>query len=191
MQYYQDITLLPDVEIPACFLWSKVFTQVHIAFVRQKNKENIQDFAVSFPEYTTDTLGRKLRIFAEQEAYLEKLDMKEALQIMKDYIHITNIRKIVPRRIRGYAIYSRYQPDNSKQAKARRYAKRHKNVTYEQALAIIKRKKNECQFPYIKMKSQTNQHTFSLFVQKRMIKREVYHGFGSYGLSNVSSVPDF
>ena len=39
MQFYQEITLLPDVEISPYFLWTKVYTQIHLAFVMQKDVE--------------------------------------------------------------------------------------------------------------------------------------------------------
>ena len=38
MEYYQEITLLPCAEVSLAFLWTKVFTQLHIAFADEKNK---------------------------------------------------------------------------------------------------------------------------------------------------------
>ena len=37
MEYYQEITLLPCAEVSLAFLWTKVFTQLHIAFADEKN----------------------------------------------------------------------------------------------------------------------------------------------------------
>lgn len=39
MKYYQDITLLPDTEIPLHFLLSKVFSQIHLEFADVKNRD--------------------------------------------------------------------------------------------------------------------------------------------------------
>ncbi|MCO4790206.1 type I-F CRISPR-associated endoribonuclease Cas6/Csy4, partial [Vibrio cholerae] len=36
MNYYQEITLLPDADIALGFLWQNVFQQVHIALVEHK-----------------------------------------------------------------------------------------------------------------------------------------------------------
>ena len=51
MEYYQEITLLPCAEVSLAFLWTKVFTQLHIAFADEKNKSGHNPYAVSFPEY--------------------------------------------------------------------------------------------------------------------------------------------
>ena len=43
MLYYQEITLLPDAETSVNFLWTKVFTQLHIALADRKNKQSRGD----------------------------------------------------------------------------------------------------------------------------------------------------
>ena len=50
MEYYREITLLPDAEVPLYFLWTKVYSRLHIAFADRKNKFSTV-YAVSFPEY--------------------------------------------------------------------------------------------------------------------------------------------
>lgn len=59
MEYYQEITLLPCAEVSLAFLWTKVFTQLHIAFADEKNKSGHNPYAVSFPEYRETDLGEK------------------------------------------------------------------------------------------------------------------------------------
>ncbi|MFA0280003.1 type I-F CRISPR-associated endoribonuclease Cas6/Csy4, partial [Vibrio sp. 10N.222.55.F8] len=51
MNYYQEITLLPDAEISLGFIWQNVFQQVHIALVDNKVAANQSAIAVGFPEY--------------------------------------------------------------------------------------------------------------------------------------------
>ncbi len=51
MNYYQEITLLPDVDISLGFLWQNVFQQVHIALVEHKVDANQSSVAVGFPDY--------------------------------------------------------------------------------------------------------------------------------------------
>lgn len=51
MDYYQDITLLPDAEVNLGFLWQKVFQQVHIALVEHKVADNRSAIALSIPKY--------------------------------------------------------------------------------------------------------------------------------------------
>ena len=45
--------------------------------------------------------------------------------------------------------------------------------------------------PYIKVDSLTNRNGFSLFIEKTYCEKASYGGFGSYGLSNISTVPEF
>ncbi len=51
MNYYQDLTLLSDLNISLGFLWHKVYQQVHIALVEQKVDDQHSAMAVGFPEY--------------------------------------------------------------------------------------------------------------------------------------------
>ena len=66
MNYYQDITLLPDAVITLGFIWQKVYQQVHIALAENKIAENQSAIAVAFPEYGSKgfPLGSKLRLLA-------------------------------------------------------------------------------------------------------------------------------
>ena len=112
MEYYQEITLLPCAEVSLAFLWTKVFTQLHIAFADEKNKSGHNPYAVSFPEYRETDLGEKIRVFAEAQE-LERLNLSKVLGRLLDYVHCTSIRKVPERKLRGYAVYSRYQPEGS------------------------------------------------------------------------------
>ena len=54
MNYYQDITLLPDADIGLYFLWQKVYQQIHLALVENKSADNASAIGVAFPEYNVD-----------------------------------------------------------------------------------------------------------------------------------------
>ena len=62
MKYYQELTLLPDSEIPLPALWSKVYETVHIALAEDGSGE----IGISFPAYGNAAfpLGDKMRIIA-------------------------------------------------------------------------------------------------------------------------------
>lgn len=51
MNYYQDITLIPDGEVSLSFLWTKVFTQLHLALAEEKRREGMVKTALAFPAY--------------------------------------------------------------------------------------------------------------------------------------------
>lgn len=191
LQYYEEITLLPGEEISQAFLWTKVFTQIHIAFAAYQHTNGNMPFAVSFPEFKDDDPGRKLRVFGESREELEALNLPGYLHRLTDYIHLPSIRRLPSARIKGYAIYSRYQPDSSAERKARRYAKRHEGTSYEEALELFKLKKATPHMPYIQIKSLSTGEHFSLFIQKKEVNKENKGHFGSYGLSTDGTVPEF
>ncbi len=51
MNWYQEITLIDQDEISLYFIWSKVYTQLHIAFAEHSNEQGRISFGVSFPQY--------------------------------------------------------------------------------------------------------------------------------------------
>ena len=187
MKAYVEIILHPNAEIPLFFLWEKVFTQIHIAFVSRIHTTNKMSYAVSFPDYDVKNhrLGDRLRIFAEDRETLDELDLDSILIRLREYIHVTKIRLIPSRKVNGYAVYSRYQPDTTAEQK------RHEGVTYDQALGFMKQRKEKYDLPYIPLKSVSNKHSFNLFIAKKFSDREVEGEFGSYGLSSVATVPEF
>jgi CRISPR-associated endonuclease Csy4 len=191
MKYYQEITIIPSEEIPAYFILSKTFHMLHLAFVEKGQENNQFVYGISFPEYSDKGLGKKLRVFAETEDQLINLGLKEKVQdSFSDYIHITRVRPVPEDRITGYATYSRVQVDSSNERKARRYARRHEDVTPEEALALFGKEEARTNLPYIRMRSSTNQQNFRLFIKKT--EKEQTNGlFGSYGLSKTSTVPEF
>lgn len=193
MEYYQEITLLPCAEVSLAFLWTKVFTQLHIAFADEKNKSGHNPYAVSFPEYRETGPGEKIRVFAEAQE-LERLNLSKVLGHLLDYVHCTSIRKVPERKVqerKTYAIYSRYQPEGSIRVKAKRYAKRHPGVTIEEAARLLQGKRKSARLPYIQMKSLSRGGTFSLFIKKRVEKESALTECGTYGLSNNRTVPEF
>lgn len=191
MLYYQEITLLPDAETSVNFLWTKVFTQLHIALADRKNKQSRVDIAVSFPEYGENTLGTKMRILAESEETLEEFLARKVLRRFSDYVHITGIRPVRLKLIRGWSIYSRWQPDGTAERKARRYVRRHEGVTYEEARKLLKEKKADDYPPYIQMQSLSNKKEFSLFIEKKDAGEGQKGIIGTYGLSREQAVPEF
>jgi len=189
--YYQEITLIPDGETPAFFLMSRVFVQIHLALGNWKNQTGSQPFGISFPQYEEKSLGEKIRIFAESRELLEKLDMEGSLKRLKDYVHLTSIRKVPMNRITGYASFSRYQPDSSVKQKARRFSARHPSTSYEEALSQMKQKKEDYGKPFIHMKSLSGGQKFNLFIAKTPQAEEMRGFFSTYGLSRDASLPEF
>lgn len=192
MKYYVEITLLPSVDIGLFFLWEKVFQKIHIELVKMKTSNGKVPIGISFPEYDAENnrLGSKLRLFATDEAILEKLDVRKCLNSFTDYVYLTRVRP-VPDNVSKYVCYKRQQPKSSNERLARRKSKR-EGITPEQALKILERyPEQRVKTPFINMGSQSSKQRFKLFVLKQDAGQLVNDGFTCYGLSSKSTVPEF
>ena len=195
MKYYQEITLIDQAEISSYFIWSKLYTQLHIALAEIKDTNDKVNIGVSFPQYRFNQeksigfLGTKLRLFAPNEADLKKLDLKKWLDRLTDYVHITSIRE-VPENVKGYAIYKRKQVKTNATRLARHRVKRG-DIGFDEALARYSNVVTTTELPFIQMKSLTSDQMFKLFIEKRSIEQSKSQVFSTYGLSSESSVPEF
>ncbi|HAQ45680.1 MAG TPA: type I-F CRISPR-associated endoribonuclease Cas6/Csy4 [Dialister sp.] len=89
MNYYQDITLIPNGEVSLSFLWTKVFTQLHLALAEEQRREGMVKTALAFPAYQDKELGNKIRILAPSAEQLERLHLDQGLERLSDYVHLT------------------------------------------------------------------------------------------------------
>ena len=194
MKFYLEITLLPNPEVGINFLWSKVFQQIHLGLVEIQDDQGRVSIGLSFPDYVTgekySVLGGKLRLFAKDEATLSRFNISKWLSRLSDYVHCTSIRP-VPVKLTGYAIYQREQPKTNKERLARRYAKRH-NEDYDTAvLRYSSMVYKTIALPFIRLKSLSGNKEFCLWIKKTEVAELSGAAFGSYGLSAVSTVPEF
>ena len=197
MNFYQEITLLPDAEASVYFLWKKIFQQIHLALVSIKNADEKVSVGISFPEYEESSevsksqLGSKLRLFAINKEDLEKIDLDKYLSRFSDYLHKTGIRPVPVARISEYAAFSRWRNDISPERLARRRMKRH-NETFEQAMAYYKNFKAKNTPPFIQAKSLSGDREFRMFIVMKKVKVPVNGMFNCYGLSDQgTTVPIF
>ena len=195
MKYYIEVTLIENSELVAYQLWSKLYTQLHIALAEMKNSEHQSNIGVSFPQYRFNQergvgfLGEKLRIFAQSETELQTLDIKKWLDRLTDYVHITSIRE-VPENIKGYAVYKRKQPKTNAERLARHRAKRG-DIDFDEALSRYQNVVTTTDLPFIQMKSLTSGQPFKLFIEKQPAEQSASQVFSTYGLSSESSIPEF
>ena len=192
MKYYQEISLLPNAEITPYFIWQKLYQQIHLALVENKNKENASPVGVGFPEHHVDSycLGTKLRLFAEDEQSLNDMQCEKWLNRLRDYVHVSEIRP-VPEKLTGYACFKHIKLKGNKEKLARRRAKR-KGETLQQALLHFENFEEQLsKLPYINMTSQTNGQRFRLFIEKQVMEQPQTGLYSCYGLSNITTVPLF
>ncbi|MEZ5524497.1 MAG: type I-F CRISPR-associated endoribonuclease Cas6/Csy4 [Pseudomonadales bacterium] len=193
MKAYLDITLLPSDDIGHHFLWGKVYQQLHLALVENKNADGASPFGVTFPEFNAEKhrLGRKLRVFALDESQLQRLNLPQWMERLMDYVHITSIRE-TPEQVKSHIRFTRLRTKSSKERLARRAAKR-KGISLQQALEERRDFQPEwTDAPFIQLKSLGNNHPFRLFInaeQVEPVNNET--GFSTYGLSKGQSLPLF
>ena len=201
MRYYIEVTLMKNNDFSPYELWSRLYSQIHIAFAEIKDTDNKVNIGVSFPQYRFNAeksigfLGDKLRLFAQSESDLEKLDLKKWLDHLTDYLHVTSIREVPEAKVTGYAIYSRKQVKTNAERLARHEANKGR-YTYENALAHYQKFITTTDLPYIQMLSlstsnEQDKKRFKLFIEKRPAEKSETQVFSTYGLSSVSSVPEF
>jgi CRISPR-associated endonuclease Csy4 len=192
MNYYQEITLLPNADINFYFIWQKLYQQIHLALVENKTAGNSSAIGVAFPEYNADkfSLGTKLRLFAEDEKSLEQMHFEKWFNRLGDYVHLSHI-KSVPGKLAGHACFKHIKLKGNKEKLAKRRAKR-KGETLRQALAHFEDfEEQRSKLPYINMTSQTNGQHFRLFIEKQAMEQPQTGLYSCYGLSNTTTVPLF
>ena len=194
MKHYIELTLMDNPDFNLHTLWSKIYTQLHLALVAMPTQGNV---GVSFPEYVYKEddgkafgfLGSKLRIFAHDEATLQQLNITQALSRLSDYVHITGIRS-VPKNV-TYAIYKRHQPKTNAERLARRRVKHKQDITFEQAVKAYQSKISHTNLPFVQLDSLSNEQRFRLFVSKHSAAEACDGKFGSYGFGVLATVPEF
>lgn len=192
MNYYLDITLLPDAEIGPHFLWEKVYQQIHLGLATIQDGNGTVPIGIALPGYNAGQhrLGDKLRLLAETSERLEAFNAGQWLNRLSDYVHLTGIRD-VPDRIQAHACYMRIQPKSNNARLARRKAKR-ENTSIGQALAMLENyPERRTDAPYVWIKSQSSGERFRLFIGYAEREEANHGGFSSYGLSRQSTVPVF
>lgn len=197
MNYYIELQLLPDDEVNLGFIWQKVFQQVHIALVEHKVDANQSAVAVGFPDYCQAQfpLGSKLRLFAKEQAALEKLAIHQWLSRLDDYVHVKGI-KPVPREVTYVSfvrkpVKSPERIERDMQQKAALWAAKSGKPLAECLTELEKSKPTAlCRLPFIYLHSQqTKQRSpdknskFPLFIERHSQSALLEGQFDCYGLS--------
>jgi len=223
MRFYQEIALIKTPDISPYFIWSKLYTQLHLALVEQQNPDNTVDIGVSFPEYrcfdkdnkTITVLGGKLRVFANNQAALEQLNLTHWFSRLADYVHTTSIKE-VPNDVSEYVQVARYRPNLNMEKLTRRFMRREskrtgREISFEEAQEIQNQRfvdkaegkvsletakshysnPNVKDMPYIKMRSLSGDREFSLLIKQQPVERQQQGSFSTYGLSSKATVPNW
>lgn len=183
MNYYCDITLLPNPETPATILMSTVFSKLHHVLVNTPNSK----VGVSFPK-VSKTLGNVLRLHASED---ELNDVLKAnwLKGLHDYCNVSEC-KPVPTNC-SYRFVKRLQKKSTYNKRKRAVAKGW--LTQEEAVKKIPDEKGQRLLqPYVQIKSSSTGQQVKLFIEHSVTTKEPVLGeFSRYGLSSTATIPWF
>ena len=195
MSHYQELTLLQHEDVPLYALWGKVYTQIHLALTELQAALGAGKVGVAFPEYRFDAeaqsghLGRKLRVFADDAAVLQQLNLAQHLRRYADYVQLSAVAAVPAEH--GLACYARVQVKSGAERATRRLIKRHPELNYETELARLQALNAHSALPFVHMNSLSSKQAFRLFIAKSASGAAQTGDFGTYGLSNTATVPDF
>lgn len=196
MNYYQEITIIKSPEMSPYFIWTKLYTQVHLALVEQAKatygeKTEVGDIGVSYPEYQCferngdiiATLGTKLRIFAKTEKELETLNLNKWCARLQDYVHIKSI-SVIKNDVKTHLLVRRYRQKYNLDAVIKKFAE-HKEISIAEAKAhCLKHKRPLKKMPYIQISSLEKGQRYSLEIEQIEIDIPQEGTFNTYGFSN-------
>ena len=190
LTHFQEITILPDPEIAPHFIWSKLFTQLHIALADVKNKHGIDTIGISFPDYHYDTkqeksskLGLKLRVFAPSADILETLNLPSWLARLSDYVHIKGIKEVGDKATGWVSVHRyRFKPiDVQAQSLAQKM-----QIDIDDAMAIVAKRKPEMKVPFIRMFSESNKTHYPLQILQQPCDKAITGSFNVYGMNGMT-----
>lgn len=183
MDYYIDISLLSDPELPVPVLMNALYSKFHKALYDL----GATDIGISFPKYNQN-LGNILRLHGAAEA-LKKLQNLNWVGPMAGYCEIGGITP-VPDEV-SYRTVFRRQPTMS-QAKLRRLIQRgsiNDDAAYQYKTKMFSRSLNA---PYVQLKSSsTGSHHRRYIEMGPMEERPVIGKFDQFGLSRTATIPWF
>ena len=199
MYYFIELSLIPDESVSTGFVMGKVMDVLHLCFVNLQKELGHNPVGLAFPEYRYDpeakgetkgSLGTKIHLYAQTEAHLEALNLKQQLRRFEDYVHLRAIREDEAKF--GFACFRRKQVKSSVIRVARRKA-RHLQQPLPETLTLLMSKGQESvssDLPFVHLHSHSSEQAFRLFIEKQAVQAPTEWKFSTYGLSNTVGVPN-
>ncbi len=183
MDYYFDIKIVPDEEVPIYFIRNKIYSKFHKALFIL----NSSDIGISFPRYKT-LLGDVIRIHGS-ETKLTELQATDWLGRLKGYCEVSSVQAI-PENV-THRIISRIQA-NMAGAKLRRLIKRNSISSEEVKKYKAKMFQKGLDNPYLELESTSNGNKHRRYIKFGELQSDPMAGvFDQFGLSKTATVPWF
>jgi len=183
MEFYLDIKIIPDEEIPIYFIRNKVYTKFHKAL----STLQATDIGVSFPNYKAK-LGDTIRIHGTEDS-LSRLQTTNWIGGLSGYCSVSAAQNIPPDA--KHRTISRVQT-NMSAAKLRRILKRGSISEDEAKQYMAKMFSQGLDNPYLELVSNSNGQQHRRYIQfGEIVDSPVTGAFDSFGLSKTATVPWF
>lgn len=186
MDYYLDLTVLPDPEFRETTLLGALVSKLHRRLVALE----ADDIGISLPDHEkAPPLGRRLRVHGTQTR-LATLMQEEWLGGMRGQLEIA-LLCAVPADVLHRGVRRRQFKTNAERLRRRRM-RRH-GETYEEAQSripdsVVRKVKT----PFLTVNSSSSGQRFSLFIEHEPVQIEPQRGvFNTYGLSREATIPWF
>jgi CRISPR-associated endonuclease Csy4 len=183
MNYYMDIKLFPDAEIPATVLMNAAYTKLHKALCGLGST----NIGVSFPKHKV-TLGNVLRLHGDQHD-LVALQQQNWLGGMSGYCSLSEVLP-VPYGVQFRKV--RRKQANMTQSKLNRLLKRGSITADEAKQYMAKMFIKGLVNPYLELQSGSNGHKHRRYIEFGGLQTNSVAGqFDQFGLSKTATVPWF
>ncbi len=184
MDFYIDLVMQADEEVPVYFIRNKVFAKFHKALDDLKQNS----IGVSFPKYKTK-LGDVIRVHGEK-SNLDTLQKSNWLGGLAGYCEVSGVLP-VPRKIGGYRTVSRIR-QNMTISKLQRLINRGSISDEEVRNYKTKMFATGLENPYLELQSSSNGHKHRRYIQFGELNEEMIKGeFDQFGLSKKATIPWF
>ncbi|HHH1370442.1 TPA: type I-F CRISPR-associated endoribonuclease Cas6/Csy4 [Yersinia enterocolitica] len=184
MDHYIDIRILPDPEFSDTLLMEALFARLH----RVLGRTGQGQIGVSFPA-AGQTLGDRLRLHGSF-TILTAVDAQPWRKGLRDNTEHSGILP-VPDKVQ-YRTVRRVQVKSSAERLRRRSVRKGWLTEEEAQMRIPYLAEKRSGLPFIRLKSQSSEQTFLLFIAQGNICDNATEGiFSAYGLSAVATVPWF
>ncbi|WP_369857840.1 type I-F CRISPR-associated endoribonuclease Cas6/Csy4 [Candidatus Thalassolituus haligoni] len=183
MDYYLDITLLPDPEFEEQMLLNALFSKFH----RGMSQIAAGEVGISFPD-VDKRLGGRLRLHGSAAA-LDKLMSTGWMKGLGDYTRVSTIEPVpVDRR---YRTVRRVQAKSAWNKRKRSIAKGW--LDEEEAEAKIPdSQQKKLKQPFVQIKSLSNGNDMRVYIEHgELLDAPATGTFNSYGLSSTATIPWF
>lgn len=183
MDYYLDIKLVPDEEVPIYFIRNKVYAKLH----KVLSTLSSTDIGISFPLYKVK-LGSTVRLHGTS-GRLSGLQATNWLGGLSGYCEVCEVQAI-PEQV-TYRTISRIQ-SNMTEAKLRRLIKRGSISEDDAKKYKAKMYSLEMDNPYLELESSSNGHKHRRYLVFGELSETSIDGeFDTFGLSKTATIPWF